>query len=136
MSEKPDMNRSLVLMALWDGGDLILQHRTHKQEGIGLFGGRKKTGEKPLDGALRETLQETGLDLDPRRVRPLVQCQYEGWEIDAFQASLARGEELPNVEGEVLQISPIKAWEDSRLMPATRAVLRETIMIPNGLIDN
>lgn len=116
-----------------------MQDRTHKNEGIGFFGGRRKQDEEPLLGAIRETEQETGLEIKSEEVRELATCYDDGWEIHAFQTSIPFDEKRPGVprpEGQVIYLSPLDAWQQHRLMPATRAVLKETIVLPNGTIDN
>lgn len=135
MTEKGDLNRSLVLMAIWHGGEFLMQDRTHKNEGIGFFGGRRKEHEKPADGAIREAVQETGLEIDISRVSELAHCYDDGWEIHAFQTLVAFDESrpgVPNPEGTVVYRTPVEAWREVRLMPATRAVLREIILMPDG----
>ena len=139
MTELDDMNQSLVLMAIWHGGELLMQDRTHKNEGIGFFGGRRKQDEEPLVGVIRETEQETGLEIKTEYIRELTTCYDDGWEINAFQTNIAFDEKrpsLPKPEGKAVYLSPIEAWCESRLMPATRAVLKECIILPNGIIDN
>lgn len=139
MSEADDLNRSLVLMVIWHGGEFLMQDRTHKNEGVGFFGGRRKQDEDPLAGAIRETEQETGLDINTEDVRELTTCYDDGWEISAFQTTIPFDEKrpsLPKPEGKAVYLSPIEAWRESRLMPATRAVLKESIILPNGIIDN
>ena len=136
MREADDMPRTLVVMALWQGADLNLQEWVREgQEGLGMWGGKLKINEAPLEGVLRETKQETGLKLVADQVSELGHFRDDGWDIYAYQASLDIDATLPNPEGRPVIMHPLDAWNDGRLMPATRMVIKETIMIPNGLID-
>jgi 8-oxo-dGTP diphosphatase len=56
-------------------GDQLLLLRRRKQPNLGLWsppGGKVEPGETPLDSALRETAEETGLAVDAARLRAVV----------------------------------------------------------------
>jgi ADP-ribose pyrophosphatase YjhB (NUDIX family) len=48
-------------------GEIILQVRS-QNEGIGLWGGSIEYGETPIEGAIREVFEETGLRLEAREL--------------------------------------------------------------------
>lgn len=139
-----DQPNELALMVLWHGSECLIQHRTHKKEGgIGFWGGRVKLGEEPFNAAIREVGEEISEEVEGwLRVKDAVkpmgdEIESDGWQIHAFQA-LLRYDNLikKTTEGAPLVMSPRDMWEDERLMSASRAVIKEFIMKPNGLIDN
>jgi 8-oxo-dGTP pyrophosphatase MutT (NUDIX family) len=151
MTEAADLNRTLVLLAGWNagslkggtknGGKMLLQLGTHQaNRGIGFFGGKLQEGEEAINGIVREVRQELGIDLaiSPKDPYEFPEIEADGWRIHAFQTIRYFEDELDpaKVEGESVYMTPQEAWQDSRLLPATRAVLKEIIMVPNGLIDN
>jgi 8-oxo-dGTP pyrophosphatase MutT (NUDIX family) len=143
MSEVTDMQRSLSLVAIWQAGDMVRQiHSRGGREGIGFYGGKRKKGEEPIDAALREVREEgvrVGNELlaDTHLLRELLPTfEDDGWEIDAFQTTVHSGQRVTSNEGIAVIMSPLMAWENKILMPATRAVLKNTVMIPDGIIDN
>lgn len=134
-----DKNRELALMVLWHGADLLVQDRTHDPEGgLGFWGGRIKQGETPLAAALREQREELYIKNFKTNVVTAWEEPIEeaGWRIHAFQALLRYGVKYKAKEGEAKIINPMEMWEDPRLMKASRAILKELILEPNGLIDH
>jgi hypothetical protein len=139
--KSPDKPDELALMMLWVGGDLLVQERTHEEErGLGFWGGKVKQGEDPFDAAVRETNEELYIPgfkptkpTSKQRIEPI---QIEGWLVHAFQALLDGSSGTKAIEGTSHVISPMEMWHSPRLMAASRAVLREVILKPNGINED
>ena len=135
-----DKNRELTLMVFWQGGECLVQRRTHDKDGIGFFGGRVNDGEPPLDAGIREVQEEISKefasDLATYDITELEAIKDDGWLINGFQVALASDLKVVAREGEAVRMTPMDMWRHPKLMPATRAVLSKHIMDPNGIIDN
>jgi ADP-ribose pyrophosphatase YjhB (NUDIX family) len=135
-----DMPNELALMVLWNGPDCVIQNR--KDGGIGFWGGKIREGEEPLEAAYRETGEEISKKFEKWLraagiVRPMGdEIESDGFVIHTFQAPLRDEMIKEATEGEPITMSPMAMWRDERLMVASRAVIKEFILIPNGLIDN
>jgi hypothetical protein len=135
-----DKHDELALMMLWVGGDLLVQERTHEEEhGLGFWGGKIKDGEHPFDAAVRETNEELYIPrfkpsrpTSKQRIEPI---QVEGWLVHTFQALLDSADGTKALEGTSHVTSPMEMWHSPKLMAASRAVLREVILKPNGIND-
>jgi 8-oxo-dGTP diphosphatase len=75
----------------------------------GLFGGARDSDESPVAAALRETAEESTLDVSTVRVRGLVREDHRGWSYDTVVADV---ETMP-------EVAPL-SWEstDARWVPA------------------
>lgn len=64
------------LLLLDDKGDILVVTRRASEQ-TNLPGGKRDAGETPLDNALRETFEETGLTVDPAACRALLSGECE-----------------------------------------------------------
>lgn len=137
MSEAPDMNRTIALVAVWQGGQFIVQERTHEPgRGVGFWGGKLRVKEDPFDAAARELHEETGLELASMSPSELGELDVEGWRVHAYQGLLSYMAQVTAKEGNAFPIGPVELSQHPRLMAATGAVLRKLILEPNGIVDN
>jgi len=59
-----------VLVAIWDGGEVLLV-RTSYQRRLSMPGGYRRRREAPVEAAVRELREEIGLRVEPSALRPL-----------------------------------------------------------------
>jgi hypothetical protein len=111
--ESTDFN----LLVLWNGAELIM-HEAEPGGEIGLL-----KGDVSIDGKLLDS-------------RNLDQIESDDTLLRLRQAHLSYGTDLEVNEGRLESVLPIDAWHNPKLDKASRIVLREIILKPNGLIDN
>lgn len=109
-------------------GEYLMLHRVKKKNDINHdkwigVGGKFEQGESPEDCALRETREETGLQLTDYRYRGIVTFDYEGRETEymhLFTANRWTGEQIRCDEGDLEWVSKDKVqdlpiWEGDRI---------------------
>src|SRR6476469_2781947 len=77
-------------LLLHHGGMVLLQQRSALSLGPetwGLFGGARERDEPPVTAALRETAEESTLDVELVRVRGVVTEDHKGWAYEIGRAS-------------------------------------------------
>jgi 8-oxo-dGTP pyrophosphatase MutT (NUDIX family) len=93
-------------------GRVLLQQRSALSIGAGtwgLFGGARERDEAPVTAALRETAEESTLDVAAVRIRGIVREDHDGWAYDTVVGDL----------DQVMEVEPA-SWEsqDARWVPA------------------
>ncbi len=112
----------LAITFIKDGDKFVMQDRTHHPgEGIGCYGGKIEQGEKKAVAAARELKEESGLVIDPQRLRALGQVPITNRVVYVFEYPLDDGEEIAEVEGNPIPMSMDEVRKEKRLMEATRA---------------
>lgn len=122
----------LLLWRRTAGGsvELVLQHRSlwsHHGGTWGLPGGALADDEDPVDGALREAAEETGVPADGLRVRASRVLTHPDWAYTTVLAE-ATADVAPRVadaESIAVEWVPLKAVEDRPLLPAFERALPE-----------
>jgi 8-oxo-dGTP diphosphatase len=114
-----------TLCAIIRDGEVLLQRKAAGRFGEGKWngaGGKLKPGEDPVDGVVREVMEETGLRIrEPRRHGVL--DHYFGdrsspaWSVHVFSATEFDGDPVRSEEGElrwfpVEEIPYEEMWED------------------------
>lgn len=112
------------------GDKILMQHRaawTAQGDTWGIPGGARDSHETATEAAVRETVEECGID--PARVEPvkeLVTFEAPGWTYTTVIARTADGAPLPvqaNEESEELRWVPLDALRELRLHPGFAAAL-------------
>ena len=109
-------------------GEYLMLHRVKKKNDISHdkwigVGGKFEQGESPEDCALRETKEETGLQLTDYRYRGIVTFDYEGRETEymhLFTANRWTGEQIRCDEGDLEwvpkdKVQDLPIWEGDRI---------------------
>jgi 8-oxo-dGTP pyrophosphatase MutT (NUDIX family) len=114
-----------TLCAILRDGEILLQRKAAGRFGEGKWngaGGKLKPWEDPVDGVVREVLEETGLRIrEPRRHGVL--DHYFGdrsapaWSVHVFSATMFDGDPVGGEEGElrwfpVEEVPYSEMWED------------------------
>ena len=116
-----------------DGGYLLQLRGNDPKIGaagkIGAFGGKIEEGETALQAVCREIAEETSLVPDVARIRHIASYAIESdhkletvnVNVEAFEISIDKEEQVSAIDGEVVQISNDKIADMLDLMtPATR----------------
>jgi 8-oxo-dGTP diphosphatase len=119
------MTVEATLCVIIEDGRILLQRKAMGRFGEGKWngaGGKLKPGEDPMDGVIREVLEETGLRVrDPRRHGVLDHFfgdrSIPAWSVHVFSAIDFEGEPVGGEEGElrwfpVEEIPYGEMWED------------------------
>jgi 8-oxo-dGTP diphosphatase len=119
------MTVEATLCVIIEDGRILLQRKAMGRFGEGKWngaGGKLKPGEDPMDGVIREVLEETGLRVrDPRRHGVLDHFfgdrSIPAWSVHVFSAIDFEGEPVRGEEGElrwfpVEEIPYGEMWED------------------------
>ena len=109
-------------------GEYLMLHRVKKKNDINHdkwigVGGKFEQGESPEDCALRETWEETGLQLTDYRYRGIVTFDYEGRDTEymhLFTATGWTGEQIRCDEGDLEwvpkdKVQDLPIWEGDRI---------------------
>lgn len=134
-------------LLLWrtsaDGVEIVLQHRalwSHHGGTWGLPGGAVSDGETPREGAVREAVEEAGLDPGALRVRAERTLHHPDWSYTTVIAE-ACGEQRPEVtDPESLEVAwvPLAEIDDGtrellpafgEALPELRAMLRRLVLV-------
>lgn len=120
--------KSTTLCYIERGHQYLMLHRTRKQNDMNRdkwlgIGGHIEPGETPMDCILRETREETGLELHDCRARGVVHFrsdQYSDEEMFLFTATRFTGELIACDEGELEWIDKdrlyaLTLWEGDRI---------------------
>ena len=114
-----------TLCAIIRDGRILLQRKAAGRFGEGKWngaGGKLKPGEDPVDGVIREVLEETGLRIREPRRHGLLDHYFgdrsaPAWSVHVFSATEFEGEPVGGEEGElrwfaVGEIPYGEMWED------------------------
>lgn len=94
-------SRMVSKVAIYHEGKILLGERSDNHD-WDFPGGRAKEGEDPIDAAIRETLEETGIQLDPDRLILVAEESYEKNDKGTLVAVSAYAYELTDEEKESL----------------------------------
>ncbi len=97
-------------------GRVLLIEENYGRRRWGLPGGQLEDGEVPHDAAMRETREETGLDVELDHVIGLYGLE-NGFFAYAFAARVVRGEPAVPPTGEIAAVE----WCDPRHLPQPRS---------------
>jgi 8-oxo-dGTP pyrophosphatase MutT (NUDIX family) len=115
-AERPDLKQAAVAVCVTEqdrGPSLVLTRRAPRLRGHAgqwaLPGGRRDPGESAVDGALRETREEIGLDLDPRAVVGILDdyVTRSGYVMTPVVCWAAAAGELVGAEAEVAAVHQV-----------------------------
>ena len=116
------------LCYLYRGAEVLMMHRTRKKNGMNhdkwiAVGGRFEAGERPVECALREVKEETGLTMTDPRYRGVVTFindLYETERMHLFTCENWTGELTDCDEGELVwlpktEMDKLPMWEGDRI---------------------
>jgi 8-oxo-dGTP diphosphatase len=122
-------------------GAVLLQQRSAMSLGPetwGLFGGARDRDEAPVTTALRETAEESTLDVAAVRIRGVVREDHGGWHYDTVVGDLAERQDVAPGDWETKDARwvPADEVEDFDLFPPfaaswprVRAAMRRTVLV-------
>ncbi len=130
------------LLAVAPDGSVLLQHRvgwSHFGGTWGLPGGARHVGETSLAGALRETQEETGIDIDALRPRFAVRLDLDVWSYTtvAVEAPSALPVSVTDRESTALEWVPADLVDARELHPGFAAAwprLRPELAVPDPVL--
>jgi 8-oxo-dGTP pyrophosphatase MutT (NUDIX family) len=123
------------------GEMVLLQQRSALSLGPktwGLFGGARERDEPPVTAALRETAEESTLDVGEVRIRGLLREDHAGWTYDTVVADLPTMPDVAPASWESMGARWVPAGEVEELdlfpafavtWPRVRAAMRRTVLI-------
>jgi 8-oxo-dGTP diphosphatase len=128
-------------LLLHHDGMVLLQQRSALSLGPqtwGLFGGARERDEAPVTAALRETAEESTLDVSTVRIRGVLREDHQGWAYDTVVADVPTMPEVAPASwesmdarwvpaGEVADMNLFPSFADS--WPKVRAAMRKTVLI-------
>jgi 8-oxo-dGTP diphosphatase len=130
------------LLAVAPDGAVLLQHRvgwSHFGGTWGLPGGARHLGETSLAGALRETQEETGIDIEALRPRFAVRLDLDVWSYTtvAADAPSALPVSVSDRESTALEWVPAELVAERELHPGFAAAwprLRPELALPDPVL--
>lgn len=132
--------KQAAVVLLIDDNDSVLVVNRPKQNKFGLPGGKVEPGETPIDAAVRETYEETGIDLDPFNLVPIYGAIEYGddgnhyyttcflYDIGQHQFEI-KDEYVgiePDLSGKFIMLSEFVTCPDSMFPEYNESVIRET----------
>jgi len=118
-----------VAVIIREGRVLIARRPDHVHQG-GLLefpGGKVEAGETVRDALVREILEETGLQVPPASLRPLIGIRHDYGDkrvfLDVWRTDEAAGT-AQGLEGQPVQWLPIEDLDDEAFPVANRAIIR------------
>ena len=128
-------------LLLHHDGEVLLQQRSAVSLGPetwGLFGGALQKDEPPVPGALRETAEESTLDVQVVRVRGIVHEDHQGWVYDTVVADVETRPEVAAASWESKDARWVRADEVAGMdlfpafavsWPKVRDAMRKPVLI-------
>ncbi len=122
-------------------GEVLLQLRSSLSLGAdtwGLFGGARDRDEPPVAAALRETAEESTLDVSKVRVHGYLREDHGGWHYDTVVGDIAEPQEVApgDWESAAARWVPVDEVADMDLFapfaatwPRVRAAMRRTVLV-------
>lgn len=123
------------------GEMVLLQQRSALSLGPktwGLFGGARERDEPPVAAALRETTEESNLDVGEVRIRGLLREDHDGWTYDTVVADVPTMPDVAPASWESMDARWVPAGEVEELdlfpafavtWPRVRAAMRRAVLI-------
>jgi 8-oxo-dGTP diphosphatase len=120
---------------------VLLQQRSPMSLGArtwGLFGGARERDEPPVTAALRETAEESTLDIRAVRIRGVLREDHDGWAYDTIVGDLPTRQDVAPASWESMDARWVPAGEVDELdlfpafaatWPRVRDAMRRTVLV-------
>lgn len=120
----------VVIYSSLDKSKVLVGRRTAQCNNAGtygLFGGHLDEGETPREGAARELLEETGIKVNPKNLKPVVTINRKGTPLHYFEMNQVHlGLQLPQLTSEVDNY----LWFDVTTHEEKNEVMEDGVQVP------